>query len=534
MGKKIIFTMFLALFISCDSQYQTLSHLEPFLRSAPDSVLMILSSMDCSHSSRRAAAYHALLTIAEQDISDLNPSSDSLIDIAFAYYSKRPDTHHKMMAYYYKGIVNYAQSRYPDAIISLEKAANLAQKRNNDLYVGLSYRNIAHIYNENYETTDAKRSILLSIEAFERAQQPEYTESSRLEYAEILQQSEQDAQADSIFKIVIRNSANYPLINYALRSYAYLMEIKDENDAKAVLDTYGKGGEYGYSSGDYSKMAYACSYVQPSSVDSLLYKAKSTIMNDTDLARLLYYRSKISEKNEDYKEALLLRNNEFRIQDSIILLQLQQSLTSSLNQLYKNKEEIASLEAKNSRITALGIAGLSLLLIAILAWRLQRSRRQKEEFLAQISEARLILSDRDHVNIQLIKAIIMSKISDLEDAAKCYEKTIGTKEEAISYRRLRDKVHSLQNDKHLYVEIETALDIYHNGIVKKARQDFPNLTANVFQLMLLFFAHIPQSTIALLRNTTLGSIKTSKSRLRAKFKESTSPNRNLYLSLLDA
>ena len=99
--------------------------------------------MNTSHFRQRSAAYHALLLTAEMDLNDMLPDNDSLINIAVHHYSRTKDIHHKMMSFYYKGIVKRNLGDYPAAIINFERAAQCSLKDNNPLYLGLSYRNMA-------------------------------------------------------------------------------------------------------------------------------------------------------------------------------------------------------------------------------------------------------------------------------------------------------------------------------------------------------------------------------------------------------
>jgi tetratricopeptide (TPR) repeat protein len=531
---SILPILVLTIFGSCRRLNPDFTSLEENLRTAPDSVLCVLSSMDTDHFNRRDAAYHALLITAEMDLNDLMPTNDSLIDLAVSFFSDRKDIHHKTMSYYYKGIVKKNKGQFQDAIVNFEKAVSWAQKENDLLYSGLSYRNMAHIYTENYETYDAEKMILKAISSFEEAHLPEYVESGRLEYAEILQQSNKETQADSVFKILFRNSAEYPLINYAYQSYAYLLDIKNADDAKKVLETFEKGNKYGFSSGAYSRMAYACSFVYPSLVDSLFQESYSHATNASDTARILFHKSLVAENKGDYKDALTLYKGDIHIQDSIIRIQLQQSLISSLNDVYRREGEIARLRTKNTRLITVSISGLSLLIMLLLCGQLAYSRRKRKELLENISETKRILQEREDDNLRLVKTMMLSKISVIEEAAQMYEEAKNTRKEEEAYKELKTRINRLRSDQNLYREIETALDTYHHGIISKVRQDFPDLTDYMFQLMLLFFAHIPQSTISLLRKSSESSIKTAKYRLRKLFRESGSPRKNDYLYLLDS
>ena len=526
--------IFLLCLSSCNNkEMRELSQLEPKLRENPDSILTVLINMSTQDFGEKATAYHALLTTAELDILHYN-LNDSLMDIAHSYYSRSGSQHQKMLEAYYYGRFQRQNHNLSEAILALYHAADLAKNEGNYLYSGLSYRNISEIFSSEYEDIDASQEIQKAIDQFERAQLTDYATSAQLDYAMILQQTLDNEKVDSMYMEVISHSSNPGLVSLAYREYAYFLDIGTTEDAEKVLSLYEKSGRKEYPAGHLARMAYAYSFLNKRISDSLMNRAYSVANDVIDTARICHHNYLIAKNQQNYKEAL--HNFEFvnATQDSITRLKLQQSLTSSLNDIYRREGEIANLRAKNANLMTIIITGLSLLVTTLLFGLLLRNRKKRRELLDSIYETRKILQEREDDNLRLVKTMMLSKIAGLEEAAKKYEDAKDTRDEATAYRELRVNVTALQKDKNLYKEIEVALNTYHSGLISKVREDFPDMTDYTFQLLLLLFAHIPQSTIMLLRGASAGSIKTAKYRFRAMFRDSVSVNKNQYLSLLDA
>lgn len=519
--------------ISCSQSEQRLTRLEKRLRDNPDSVFTELKSIPTKHLNKREAAYHALLMTAAMDMNLQTYQNDSLIDIAANYFFKTHDIHKKMMSYYYKGLVKRDLGQFAESILLLEEAAFLAEKDSDPLYQGLSYRSLSEIYSFQFEDIEAENNIKKSISVFEAANLKEYAESARNEFAEILQQQGKDNQADSVFRLVISNAQEYPLVNQAYCSYAYLMDVHDKDDAIKVLDLFKKGGLFGYGSGELAKMAYAYSFFNKQKSDSLIQKAYHSAVDQIDTARVYYHMYLIEKKEGNYEKALTYHTKEIEIQNRVTRMKLQQSLMSSLNDIYRRDNQLQQLKHQSARRNFAFILVIILSGTGILAWRLIVKSRKNRDLSESIAETRRILQEREDGNLRLAKALVLEKIDQVQHAQERYMAAQGSEEEQAAYMDFRKQLGLLKNDRRLYANLATVLDEQHDGIATKVREDFPKMTDNNYELLLLLLAHFPQSTILLLKDATPGSLKTAKSRLRSALRKSDSPRKETYLSMLD-
>lgn len=106
--------------LSCQTESQKqLDRAEALLSEAPDIALCVISRIDTKtlHRERDLARY-ALLKSAALDKNYVDVTSDSLTRKAVDYYSLRADKYHRMLAWYYHGLVltnaqSYSSARSP-------------------------------------------------------------------------------------------------------------------------------------------------------------------------------------------------------------------------------------------------------------------------------------------------------------------------------------------------------------------------------------------------------------------------------------
>lgn len=128
---------------------QRLRAAESIIDERPDSALAILRGIDASTLSGEPRARHALLLSKAYDKNYIDIADDSIIDIAFDYYSRfsAPDAYH-IAAHYYKANVAFNASNYPSAIFHAIVADTLASISGDLHYRGMANNLIALSYNQ--------------------------------------------------------------------------------------------------------------------------------------------------------------------------------------------------------------------------------------------------------------------------------------------------------------------------------------------------------------------------------------------------
>ena len=150
MRYRLLFLITLLCFCACGTGIKNeLDVIERQMAHSPDSALVQLEKISLGQlHSQGGKARYALLKSMALDKNYIDVTDDSLINVAVNYYSgSRRQPKYKMLAYYYKGIIQKNSGDYPAAIISFEKAGALALEQKNWRYLGLIYRNTGGIFN---------------------------------------------------------------------------------------------------------------------------------------------------------------------------------------------------------------------------------------------------------------------------------------------------------------------------------------------------------------------------------------------------
>lgn len=106
-----------------DSQLQLA---ESIMEQHPDSALTILQAIDGTVLKGETQALHALLLSQAYDKNYIDLTDDSLISIATNYYLSSSDTYHKMLAHYYRAVVNNNAGYYETSLLDALTALDLA------------------------------------------------------------------------------------------------------------------------------------------------------------------------------------------------------------------------------------------------------------------------------------------------------------------------------------------------------------------------------------------------------------------------
>ncbi len=156
---------------------------ENLMMEHPDSALSVLESIDGSCLTGELQARHALLLSQAYDKNYIDLTSDSLISIATDYYEKHGNDRHRLMAYLYKGIVQFNAKDYTNSIVSLTMAENVAQQLNDCFYLGRIYNTMGDLYNATYNADAQLQCRKSAVEQFAKVTDRDYYKWAMLELA---------------------------------------------------------------------------------------------------------------------------------------------------------------------------------------------------------------------------------------------------------------------------------------------------------------------------------------------------------------
>ena len=318
--KRFVFLLLLSLVVfSCRSKVSAdLSKAESLFQHDPDSMLSCLRRISPSQlKSKKEKACYALWMSAALDKNYIDVTSDTLIRKAIDYYSKNGDARHKMLTWYYYGIILKNSREYTAAIIAFEKAEKEALLMDDYYNLGLVFRNKALVFSHTLNGEEAINCHQKSILFFERAQAKAYKPYEELALAIDYYNNKQFDEADSLLH-KIEKQYSIPAVAYRCKlRLADILIAKDSLPGEAI-EIYRQVPLKYYTSLEYARRALAFEIQQErDSSDYWLRKGYSKCRTYVDSASLDYMRSQIALKRGQFKDAYYLANNAISVQDSL-------------------------------------------------------------------------------------------------------------------------------------------------------------------------------------------------------------------------
>lgn len=120
---------------------------EAIMEERPDSAMALLSDIVGPELRGERRARHALLVSQAYHKNYNDITDDGLISIAVDYYARTDDDHHKMLAYYYRAVVNRNAGYYAEAMADLLRAYDIAGALDDPLNLSRIESLMARLYN---------------------------------------------------------------------------------------------------------------------------------------------------------------------------------------------------------------------------------------------------------------------------------------------------------------------------------------------------------------------------------------------------
>lgn len=512
---------------------------ESFLRQRPDSALFILKSINpLSLHSRKDLARYSLLMSAALDKNFIDITSDTLISSAVEYYSRHNYPRYRMLAYYYQGIIQKNSHSFSDAIVSLERAEAIASALGDDLYLGLINRNKANVFNATNNTQEALNSMHKAVSFFTKAEAVNYKAYAELSLAIDYLNSQHYEKSDSLLAYIKTEYTDSNLIQYCNLYHADILAITESDPVEAVSLFQNVPKTY-FSILNYADYALAHEKIgNRDSADYWFAKGYSACLNGADSAALDYSKSKLSFLRGDSDLAFHLVTRAVSVQDSLTRTLLQQSISCSQRDYYKNEAALQKEQMKSTRQTV-SLVGVICLLLALftLASFIVASRKKDQLLKEQMTQLFFSKKEIDRLSKEkahLLGALFSGRINHLDSLTEKYFQMDNLKEKGVVFNEIKETVQSLRNNPEAFSSLEKDLDRYCNSIMTKLRSQVPRIKNENLKLISLFFAGIPDSTIQILLNkVSVDSLRMARSRFRKVIIASGAPDTDFFLEMLN-
>jgi len=502
-----------------DGASDVLSQAREVIEQSPDSAKVLLSQVDTSLLTEEGRAeYNLLETMVNVKKQRGDLLSDSLIATSVSYYNRHGDQWHRASAYYYRGVVNHAKKQHVDAIKYFKTAEALAEPLDDELLHNKIYERIAYA---NYALNNIPEILRYSQKLLKSSLKMRDSAMIARSYTMVASGFANMGQMDSAYVNVIK-------------SLDYIDALTPQIQSDLIFNV----ATYYQETGNMEKAEqYLTDWVIKNSSSNFCY---------ITLARIRQKQGKTEEAIEYAKRALDTKDYKIHYNAMSLLADLysQQGDSSRAYALKKQCEEFAdSLEHANKTIEMalwqmsfdeqqnkqkelrkvywwLGIIGLLLLIVAVIWWwhrhRLLRLRFRLDDNIRQMNEyqseiERLSLSGE--ANVQ--------EISRLKEQIEQHRERVSAK--LLTGTQLFSRIAARQSLTDVSAADLQSLVEYFAQLRPKRwqaweRQYSELTTAQYIFLILQDDLHYDDKTIATILDVKRASVRSMRSRIKAKEK----------------
>ena len=510
----------------------------------PDSALTILRQIDTTSLLKPSEkARYALLYAMALDKSFIDTTDISIILPAVRYYTKHGSSQEKALSYYYEGRILYNAKRDAEALISQTHALENSLKSAPDRNTGLIYSAMSDLTSRSYCWEEAYDYLFKAKEVFFQIKD---TAAADLATAKILvnlsnqgRKEEALQMADSLLRENIPSSLSASL----LIQKAGMMVDTTKVDYRPALDCYIQAfqNDGKPSAKQLAQYAYAlgrCGYREESRqvFDRLMHSdSRGSYSAKT-------YKQELLADSGDYAEAYRLLRETLDAQAETVNQLISQSLFRTQRDYFKVLESEAFLKNKKQGYVTV-ILLLSALLIAVILGILAFSNKKRAvvkelemERLAQSMQDALSEKERAISNLQVeFMDLHDARFRQLEQYYKDFEmaRRSGAGERDL-YDKLLATIRDIEGDIDGQRYLDTLIDQKYNGIMKRLREECPDLPKQDYLLFSYTAAKFDNSTIGmLLGNISTDAIHMRRSRLRKYLRSHKSPSSDDFLQVLE-
>lgn len=520
---------------------------ENLMMEHPDSALSILESIDGSCLTGELQARHALLLSQAYDKNYIDLTSDSLISIATDYYEKHGNDRHRLMAYLYKGIVQFNAKDYTNSIVSLTMAENVAQQLNDCFYLGRIYNTMGDLYNATYNSDAQLQCRKSAVEQFAKVTDRDYYKWAVLELASAYTDAGEPDKCLDILDSLVGVSGNDSLFAADCMEAAITPLIRTGNysEAKIVIDSLERIPSYILSANNNANLVIC--YLSSGQLDSALIilnqLKKAAVDNDSmaiKLAWINYY-----ESVGDYKSAYSALKNADIYQDSIVRDVLRQSVVYAQRDFYNVQSQ--SAKQKISRVYGYIFIGtiIAVLIVALIViyakLRMQLKDRELELNIneialltAKISESSCRVDtgadgDELHVIVDRLLARWFAPLNNLFD--EYYETGDSASAKSTMFSRVEEELKKITSEKSIK-DIVDMVDDSLGGALSRLRNDYTEINDKDITFLALNIAGLSPRAICLFLDIKIKTVYSRRKRLKDKIVVLDTPDKDTLLKYL--
>ena len=496
---------------SVDSKtHKLIRHAEEIAMELPDSALRVVQSIDPKSVRGKHDRAHYKLVVAEAHYYNrLAVDRDTIAQPLFDYYIESDNHAERARALYQHAIVMQAEGENARAMYSLLEAEKSLEHLDNPRLSGLVHRTMGEIYGSECLFQNALEEYQKSKEHFDKAELSFHSAYSLYNIATAYSKLR---DYDNAIKYLLKSEEQFSENGYSLYQfetqielcYNYL-QIDDFNSCANVFARIDKSAKIGYSYCDYYCIYAILSAHSGNFDDAKTYisKAKTEqIINPIQLAYSEYIIMKICGDDSD---ALTMYREMIAEQDKFVFNAINNSLLQSQVDLLSGQVASAKEIQQKTRLInylfAIISAGIVLLFIYYIRNRQRKHQAEIKRYIDIIADMELMRKDNSTNNMlnATIDRLYRSSLDEINELCEIYyEQSDSSRLASKIFAQVESNIERLKSDRKRIEELESAVNISHNDIMAKLREQCPGLTEREMRIALYSYAGFSNRAISLL------------------------------------
>ena len=496
---------------SVDSKtHKLIRHAEEIAMELPDSALRVVQSIDPESVRGKHDRAHYKLVVAEAHYyNHLAVDRDTIAQPLFDFYIESDNHAERARALYQHAIVMQAEGENARAMYSLLEAEKSLSLLDNPRLSGLVHRTKGEIYGAECLFQNALEEYQKSKEYFDKA---ELSFHSAYALYNIATAYSKLRDYDNAIKYLLKSEEQFSENGYSLYQfetqielcYNYL-QIDDFNSCANVFTRIDKSAKIGYSYCDYYCIYAILSAHSGNFVDAKTYISKAKTEQIINPIQLAYSEYTIMKICGDDSDALTMYREMIAEQDKFVLNAINNSLLQSQVDLLSGQVASAKEIQQKTRLInylfAIISAGIVLLFIYYIRNRQRKHQAEIKRYIDIIADMELMRKDNSTNNMlnATIDRLYRSSLDEINELCEIYyEQSDSSRLASKIFAQVESNIERLKSDRKRIEELESAVNIYHNDIMAKLREQCPGLTEREMRIALYSYAGFSNRAISLL------------------------------------
>lgn len=528
--------LLLFLLVGCTTDSRTLSLIEraeSVMIDHPDSALNMLRSVDTTTIYRERDMAHYRLALAESHYYlRQDDSRDSLASLLHDYYFTSDDHSKRARALYQYALSLIRQAEYVEAMYTLDEVEESLSRVVNKRLEALVHRSKGDIYNVNMLFQQAISEVEKAKLYFDECGLTQHSlHANLLIISYYIQSRDYDTALKLLpdFESKVVEAQDQYLLNEVLFHYCIII-VADEyaplgNLLSRVdtqyLDEYTAVYYYSFSA---IFEAYSGNFER---AFELLATARESTSPDISFHKSLvdYAEYAIYLLRGDYFNAHTIYCQMIAAQDQLTLGALDNEVMRS--QVEALAAKVASEQKLQQRMVVIYVLSVvvivfvALVLVYLFVMHQRRYREQVSHYLDIISGFELMHSDNSSSSqlSSTIEQIYRQNLNEINDLCEIYYEQGGSSRLATKiFEQVTKNIDRLRNDVKRIEELESAVNLSRNDIMKRLRGQCPELSERDFRIALYTYAGFSNRAISLLVGCNSETLPKLKYGLRERIK----------------